>query len=116
MGMGTGVCTEYIYVYVCMYVCTYVCMYVLISRPKATNGERLEATHRKDLLLFFEARRGSKALQKFFLKQRKSVEHFFSPSNKETPILLLHLMSILNSQVTHTESIQKYTEVVITRP
>ena len=45
-------------IYTCMYVCMYVCIYVLISRPKATIGEHLEATPREDLLLFFGARRG----------------------------------------------------------
>ena len=100
-------------IYTCMYVCMYVCIYVLISRPKATNGEHLEATQREDLLLFFEARRGGKAHQKFFLEQRKGLEHFLLLQNKEPLVLLLYLISILNSQVIHTESIQKCTEVVM---
>jgi hypothetical protein len=55
-----------------------------------------------------------------FSAEKKNEEFFSFSSNKEPPVLLLYLISILSSQVTHTGSIHKCTQLVmlthITRP
>ncbi len=116
-------CRVYVYGYGCMHriyirVCMYVCMYVCMSWSQDLRLQMVSAwkQHNEKIFFYFWGEKGGQSSSEILFKTKEKPGAFYFSSNKETPILLLHLISILNSQVTHIESIQKYTEVVITRP